>query len=133
MKSLYKHRLSCSFGCVCVVLGHVPPTPQQLIALLKGVHNWWKGGELGQGVLYWLGVSVDKQQEIQEHCGSDEERAVEVCLQWWADHATDVSWRKIVHSLDWADETKVAITLRQYAESPSGEYTFSMSINNLKH
>ena len=50
-----------------------------------------------------------------------EEKALEECLQWWVDHATDVSWRKIIHSLDSGNEIEVANTLRQYAEPQSGE------------
>ena len=45
-----------------------------------------------------------------------EEKALEECLQWWVDHATDVSWRKIIHSLDRGNEIEVADTLRQYAD-----------------
>ena len=36
------------------------------------------------------------------------------------EHATDISWRKIIYSLDLAEETNVADGLRQYAEPPSG-------------
>ena len=69
-----------------------------------------------------LGVPESKQQEIREQYGSDEDKAVEECIKWWLDHATDVSWRKIIHSLDQAEETAAADTLRQYAEPPSGKY-----------
>ena len=61
-----------------------------------------------------------KQQEIREQYDSDEDKAVEKCIEWWVEHATDVSWRKIIHSLDWAEETAVADGIRQYAEPPSG-------------
>ena len=84
--------------------------------LLKGVRDWWGV----RGVLYQLGVPRSKQQEIREQYGSDEEKAVEKCIEWWLEHATDVSWRKIIHSLDWAGEIAVADGLRQYAEPPSG-------------
>ena len=84
--------------------------------LLKGVREWWSGG----GVFDQLGVPRSKQQEIREQCGSDEEKAVEKCIEWWLEHATDISWRKIIHSLDWVEETAVADGLRQYAEPPSG-------------
>ena len=69
--------------------------------LLQGVHKWWRGGEYGQGILTWLGVPETKQQEIREKHGSDEDKAVEECIEWWLEHATDVSWRKIIYSLDW--------------------------------
>ena len=90
------------------------------MTLLKGVRNWWRVGQYGGGVLAWVGVPESKRQEILEECGSDEEKAVHKCLQWWVDHATDVSWRKIIHTLDWAEETGVADTLRHLAEPPSG-------------
>ena len=61
-------------------------------------------------------MPASKQQEIREQYGSNEDKAVE----WWVEHATDVSWRKIIHSLDWAEETAVADSIRQYAEPPLG-------------
>ena len=88
--------------------------------LLQGVRDWWRGGEFNPGVLLWLGVPETKQQEIREKHGSDEDKAVEECIEWWLEHATDVSWRKIIYSLDWNKETNVADVLRQYAEPPSG-------------
>ena len=72
------------------------------------------------GVLTLLGVPETKQQEIRDKHGSDEDKAVEECIEWWLEHATDVSWRKIIHSLDRGNETNVADGLRQYAEPPSG-------------
>ena len=101
---------------MCSFAAHLSLTSKHLVPLLKGVRNWWDGG----GVLYRLGVPWSKQQEIREQCGSDEEKAVEKCIEWWLEHATDVSWRKIIHSLDKAKETAVADGLRQYAEPPSG-------------
>ena len=83
--------------------------------LLKGACDWWDGGIFDE-----LGVPRSKEQEIREQCGSDEEKAVEKCIEWWLEHATDVSWRKIIYSLDEARETAVADGLRQYAEPPSG-------------
>ena len=78
---------------------------------------------MDKGVLFWLGVPNSKQQEIREQYVSDEDKAVEKCIEWWVEHATDVSWRKIIHSLDRADETAVADSIRQYAEPPSGTCT----------
>ena len=93
--------------------------------LLKGVRNRWcsdfdADGEYDPGVFGELGVPLSKEEEIREQCGSDEDKAVEKCIEWWLEHATDVSWRKIIHSLDRAGETAVADGLRQYAEPPSG-------------
>ena len=88
--------------------------------LLQGVRNWWRGGTLDGGVLPWLGVP----QQIQEKHGSDEDKSVEEFIVWWLEHATDVSWRKIIHSLDKSKETNVADGLRQYAEPPSGVIVF---------
>ena len=87
---------------------------------LKGVHNWWEGGEDGDGLFTHLEVPESKQQEIREQCGSDEDMAVEKCMEWWLEHATNVSWRWIIYSLDWAKETTVGDGLRQYAEPLSG-------------
>ena len=51
---------------------HLSLTPEHLMPLLQGVHNWWKGGEYGSGVLSWLGVPKEKREEILEQCGSDQ-------------------------------------------------------------
>ena len=88
--------------------------------LLQGVSKWWYVGSSDPGVLSWLGVPKTKQQEIRQKHGSDEDKAVEECIEWWLEHAIDVSWRKIIHSLYWKRETNVADGLRQYAEPPSG-------------
>ena len=77
-----------------------------------------------QGVLTQLGVPETKQQEIRQKHGSDEDKAVEECIEWWLEHATDVSWRKIIYSLDEERQTNVADGLRQYAEPPSGVIVF---------
>ena len=97
--------------------------------LLKGVRNWWSIYEEDTSHIFihddpavvgYLGVPWSEQQEIREQCGSDEEKAMEKCIEWWLEHATDISWRKIIHNLDEAGETAVADGLRQYAEPPSG-------------
>ena len=88
--------------------------------LLQGVRKWWYVSPSDPGVFSRLGVPGTKQQEIQEKHGSDEDKAVEECIEWWLEHATDISWRKIIYSLDLAEETNVADGLRQYAEPPSG-------------
>ena len=77
-------------------------------------------GVVYEGVLLRLGVPLTKQQEILEKHGSDEDKTVEECIEWWLEHATDVSWRKIIYSLDREKEANVADGLRQYAEPPSG-------------
>ena len=101
---------------MCYYAAHLSLTSKHLMPLLKGVRNWWGGGRVFDA----LGVPESKQQEIREQCGSDEEKAVEKCIEWWLEHATDVSWRKIIYSLDRVGETAVADGLRQYAEPPSG-------------
>ena len=80
----------------------------------------WEGGWLGGGVFHCLRVPESKQQEIREQYGSDEDKAIEKCIEWWVEHATDVSWRKVIHSLYKAKESTLADSLRQYAEPPSG-------------
>ena len=105
-------------------LSLTPKHAKQIMQLLKRVQNWWgrQYGDDDNGVFTFLGVPLSKQQEIREQCGSDEDTAVEKCIEWWLEHATDVSWRKILYSLDWAIETPVADSIRQYAEPPSGYY-----------
>ena len=90
--------------------------------LLQGVHNWWKSGEKvdDEGLIAFLGVPESKQQEIREQCGSDEEKAVAKCIEWWVNHATNVTWRDVIHNLDLAKEFKVADGIRHHAEPLTG-------------
>ena len=99
---------------------HLLMTPQHLMIPLKRVRNWWKGGEFDLGVVTLLGVPASIEQEIHEQFGSDGDTVVEKCIEWWLEHATNVSWRKIIVSLDWAKETAVADSLRHYVEPLSG-------------
>ena len=95
-------------------------TPDNLMPLLQGVRNWWKGGQYGKGLLSLLGVPKSKQQEIREQCGSDAEKAVAKCIEWWLKHATNVTWRDVIHSLYEAKESRVADGIRQHAEPLQG-------------
>ena len=104
-------------------------TPKSVMQLLERVENWW-GREYGDddnGLFTFLGVPESKQLEIQKQYGSDEAKAVEKCIEWWLEHFTAVSWRRIIYSLDWAIEMPVADSLRLYAEPPSGIY----AVNNM--
>ena len=110
--------------CGIYSAAHLSLTSKHLVPLLKGVRNWWSKYENALyddlAVFGYLGVPWSKQQEIREQCGSDEDKAVEKSIEWWLEHATDVSWRKIIHSLYETEETAVADGLKQYSEPPSG-------------
>ena len=95
-------------------------TSKNLMPLLKGVREWWSREDDDDGVFGLLRVPYSKQQEIREQCGSDEVKAVEKCIEWCLEHATNISWRQIIYWLDWAWETTVVDGLRQYAEPPLG-------------
>ena len=97
-------------------------TPQLLTILLKGVRNWWNSDRYHAGVFTLLGVPLSEQQEIRERYGSDENTVVEKCFEWWLEHATHISWRRIMHSLCGGREITVADSLRQYAEPLSGKW-----------
>ena len=100
--------------------------------LLQGVRNWWEGDKVygllhEYGLFCRLGVPESKQHEIRVQCGSDEEKAVAKCIEWWVNHATNVTWRDVIHSLDEANETKVADGIRQHAEPLTGiNYIYGM-------
>ena len=115
-----------SHYCVSLSPARLSLTPNNLMPLLQGVHNWWES-RYDYGLLRWLGVPRSKQQEIREQCGSDEEKAVAKCIEWWVNHATNVTWRDVIHSLDRANETKVADGIRQHAEPLTGiNYIYGM-------
>ena len=117
------------FSLLCFSLSpaRLSLTPNNLMPLLQGVRNWWEGGWFNDGLLGRLRVPESKQHEIREQCGSDEEKAVAKCIEWWVNHATNVSWRDVIRSLDWAEETKVADGIRQHAEPLTGiNYIYGM-------
>ena len=101
-------------------------TPDNLMPLLQGVRNWWKSDDYRvlkretHGLLTLLGVPESKQQEIREQCGSEEEKAVAKCIEWWLEHATNVSWRDVIHRLYQAKESRVADGIQQHAEPVQG-------------
>ena len=99
-------------------------TPDNLMPLLQGVHNWWNSVDYlkdeTKGLLTLLGVPESKQQELREQCGSDQEKAVAKCIEWWVNHATNVTWRDVIYNLDEAKETGVADGIRQHAEPVQG-------------
>lgn len=94
--------------------------------LLKTVCHWWDDEEDfdDEGVLGYLGVSRLKQKEIREQFCSDEDRAVSKCIELVL-HQGSVSWRKIINSLDNAEETEVADGIRKFAEPLAGEVRHS--------
>ena len=103
--------------------------------LLQGVRNWWESDdyiflrEETRGLLTLLGVPESRQHEIREQCGSDEEKAVAKCIEWWVNHATNVTWRDVIYILDWDTnvDTKVADGIRQHAEPLTGiNYIYGM-------
>ena len=110
---------------------HLSLTATNIIPLLKRVRRWWFKNSRNRGVVSCLGVPQSKQEEIREQCGSDDAKAVEECIKWWVEHATNVSWREIIHSLDQANETRVADSLRQYAEPPSGMREHLTNLNTI--
>ena len=102
-------------------------TLKYLIPLLKEVRHLWDDEyndgdvyDMYDGVFSLLGVPKSKQQEIRVQCGSDEDKAVEKCTEWWLEYSADKSWRRVIHSLDSLGEIAVADGVRQYAEPPSG-------------
>ena len=117
------------FSLLCFSLSpaRLSLTPNNLMPLLQGVHNWWRCGYVGGGLLGRLRVPESKQHEIREQCGSDEEKAVAKCIEWWVSHATNVTWRDVIHSLYEAKETNVADGIRQHAEPLTGiNYIYGM-------
>ena len=70
---------------------------------------------------------MSKEHEIREQCGSDEGKAVAKCIEWWVNHATNVTWRDVIVSLDRVNETKVADGIKQHAEPLTGiNYIYGM-------
>ena len=84
---------------------------------LREVRNWW--GERGLG--YQLFIPKSKRDEIREKFKDEMEQKKQLIL-YWLNTDPSASWRTLIHRLDALEETKLADSIRSYAEPLTGMY-----------
>ena len=91
-----------------------------VVRALHGVRDWkWFGKKL----FIWSDIldEDDKLQAIGQQHNSDGNYLHGVVEEWFKGHPQ--SWRRIIYSLDRANESVVADRIRGYAEPPQGEWS----------
>ena len=102
----------CCSSSLCLA---PPLTIESILTAVQGVA--WRN--LGR----WL-FSGNKSylDEIEAQYQSDDERLHALIDHWLqGEGAEQPSWRALIYNLDWAEETKVADKIHQFAEPVSGE------------
>ena len=91
-----------------------------VVRVVHGVSDW---KEFGQYLFIWSGISDlgHKLETIKQQHSSDGNYLHGVVEEWFKGHQQ--SWRRIIYSLDCAQESVVADRIRGYAEPPPGEWS----------
>jgi len=102
-----------------------------VLTAVQGV-NWRRLGEL---FLYEYNEKIEricpKLDEIEQLYQYDGDRLRAVIEFWVQDDEEDEqpSWRSIIYALDCADETRIADSIRHFAEPVSGKPCDSISVS----
>ena len=90
-----------------------------VVRALHGVTDW---KEFGKWLFFWSGISDYERrlETIKQQHSSDGKYLHGVVEEWFKGHQP--SWRRIILTLDCAQESVVADRIRGYAEPPPGEW-----------
>ena len=100
-----------------------PLTVENILTAVQGI-AWRSLGE-------WLFVNKQRSylDEIEGQYQSDDERLHALIDHWLQGKgAEEPSWRALIINLDWAKETKIADTIRHFAEPFSGELSDTITL-----
>ena len=84
---------------------------------LREVEDWW--GEDGLGC--WIGIPKSKREEIRQKFPDEMEQKKQL-ISHWINTDPLASWRRLIRQLDNMKETKIADSIRSYAEPLTGMY-----------
>ena len=84
---------------------------------VREVGNWWE--EYGLG--FWLYIPRSKREEVRQKF-SDEMEQKKQLISDWINTDPLASWRRLIRTLDAMKETKMADSIRSYAEPLAGKY-----------
>ena len=99
---------------MCVAAG-VPLTPSNVVREVREVEDWW--GERGLGS--YLGIQESKREEIRQKFPDEMEQKKQLISQW-INTDPRASWRRLISTLDAMKGTKIADSIRSYAEPLTG-------------
>ena len=101
---------------MCVAAG-VPLTPSNVMREVREVGDWWE--EYGLGA--WLYIPPSKREDIKQKFPDEMEQKKQLISHWiYTDPLA--SWRRLIRALDVMEETKMADSIRSYAEPLTGKY-----------
>ena len=112
----YYYTNTLTISLVCVAAG-VPLTPSNVMREVREVGNWWE--EYGLG--FWLYIPRSKREEVRQKF-SDEMEQKKQLISHWINTDPLASWRRLIRTLDAMKETKMADSIRSYAEPLAGKY-----------
>ena len=84
---------------------------------VKEVEDWWEEEGLG----YWLYIPRSKREEVRQKF-PDEMEQKKLLISHWINTDPLASWRRLIWALDFMKETKMADSIRSYAEPLTGKY-----------
>ena len=84
---------------------------------VKEVRDWWVEGGLG----FRLGIPRSKREEIRQKFPDEMEQKKQL-ISHWINTDPQASWRRVIWALHCMKETKMADSIRSYAEPLTGKY-----------
>ena len=108
-----------SLHLLYILLAVIPLIPSNVMSAVREVKKWWGGFGALACRLY---IPQSKQDEIR-HNFPDEMEQKRQAISYWINTDPLASWRRLITALDWIEETKVADSIRSYAEPLTGIVT----------
>ena len=93
---------------------------------VKEVGDWWEERGLG----YWLYIPRSKRVEIRQKFPDEMEQKKQL-ISHWINTDPQASWRRLIVALDDMKETKMADSIRSYAEPLTGKEQMQLFIGEL--
>ena len=90
------------------------------------VGNWWE--EMGLG--FWLLIPPSKREEIRQKFPDEMEQKKQL-ISHWINTDPLASWRRLIWALDHMKQTKMADSIRSYAEPLTGKERMQLFIGEL--
>ena len=82
---------------------------------VREVEDWWGERELG----YCLFIPKSKREEIRQKFPDEMEQKKQL-ISHWINTDPHASWRRLIWALDYMKGTKIADSIRSYAEPLTG-------------
>ena len=99
---------------VCVAAG-VPLTPSNVMREVREVEDWWGERRLG----YLIGIPKSKREEIRQKFPDEMEQKKQL-ISHWINTDPLASWRRLIWALYAIKKTRIADSIRSYAEPLTG-------------